>query len=215
MVAGKYCWAGSGFGPRRGGRTAHGRRRRRGGPPRPSALTGSCRAAANRPDGDAASGRRRGGRSPARRCSSPPGSTRRASSPSNPAPRSKACRVDRSCAIAAAARCSSLRRPRMCGSPASCSMASQAAWGRRRAAYRDRVQASRSLRLPLHRQRRGWRGAAQSVGRISDCEIGDIRKAGLFSEDAAGLEIAHNHVHDCGDNGILVWRSEPGEDAPS
>src|SRR5919106_552659 len=43
-------------------------------------------------------------------------------------------------------------------------------------------------------------------------EIGNIRKAGLFSEDAAGLEIAHNHVHDCGDNGILVWRLEPGED---
>ncbi|MGZ8401530.1 MAG: TIGR03808 family TAT-translocated repetitive protein, partial [Methyloceanibacter sp.] len=38
-------------------------------------------------------------------------------------------------------------------------------------------------------------------GRISDCEIGDIRKEGLFSEDAGGLEIAHNHVRDCGDNG--------------
>ena len=49
-------------------------------------------------------------------------------------------------------------------------------------------------------------------GWIRDCEIGDIRKGGLFSEDAAGLEIAHNHVHDCGDNGILVWRSEAGED---
>ena len=49
-------------------------------------------------------------------------------------------------------------------------------------------------------------------GRVTDCELGDIRKAGLFSEDAAGLELAHNHVHDCGNNGILVWRSEPGED---
>jgi uncharacterized secreted repeat protein (TIGR03808 family) len=49
-------------------------------------------------------------------------------------------------------------------------------------------------------------------GRITDCEIRDIRGGGLFSEDAAGLEIAHNHVHDCGDNGILVWRSEIGED---
>jgi len=35
-------------------------------------------------------------------------------------------------------------------------------------------------------------------GRIRDCEIGDNRKGGLFSEDAAGLEIAHNHVRDCG-----------------
>jgi hypothetical protein len=49
-------------------------------------------------------------------------------------------------------------------------------------------------------------------GRISDCEIGDNRKGGLFSENAAGLEIAHNHVRDCGDNGILVWRSDTGED---
>jgi putative cofactor-binding repeat protein len=49
-------------------------------------------------------------------------------------------------------------------------------------------------------------------GRIADCDIGDIRKAGLFSEDVAGLEIARNLVHDCGDNGILVSRSAPGED---
>ncbi len=53
----------------------------------------------------------------------------------------------------------------------------------------------------------------KASGWIKDCEIGDIRKAGLFSEDAGGLEIAHNHVRDCGDNGILVSRSEPGEDA--
>ena len=49
-------------------------------------------------------------------------------------------------------------------------------------------------------------------GRVSDCEFGDIRKAALLSVDARGLELSHNHVHDCGDNGILVWRSEPGED---
>ena len=50
-------------------------------------------------------------------------------------------------------------------------------------------------------------------GAVKDCEIGDTRKAGLLSEDAAGLEIAHNHVRDCGDNGIVVWRSVAGEDA--
>ena len=49
-------------------------------------------------------------------------------------------------------------------------------------------------------------------GRITDCEIGDIRGGGLFSEDAGGLEIGHNHVRDCGDNAILVWRSAVGED---
>jgi uncharacterized secreted repeat protein (TIGR03808 family) len=50
-------------------------------------------------------------------------------------------------------------------------------------------------------------------GRVTDCEIADIRRAALFSEDGSGVEISHNHVHDCGDNGILVWRSEIGEDA--
>ena len=49
-------------------------------------------------------------------------------------------------------------------------------------------------------------------GWVKDCEIGDISGTALFSEDAGGLEIAHNHVHDGGDNGILVWRSEVGED---
>jgi uncharacterized secreted repeat protein (TIGR03808 family) len=52
----------------------------------------------------------------------------------------------------------------------------------------------------------------QVSGWIKNCEIANIRKGGLFSEDAAGLEIAQNHVHDCGDNGILVWRSTAGED---
>jgi uncharacterized secreted repeat protein (TIGR03808 family) len=50
-------------------------------------------------------------------------------------------------------------------------------------------------------------------GWIKNCEIGDIRKIGVASEDASGLEISYNHVHDCGDNGIVVSRSEQGEDA--
>src|SRR3989304_2989821 len=47
-------------------------------------------------------------------------------------------------------------------------------------------------------------------GWIKDCEIGDIRKGGLFSEDAGGLQTANNHVRDCGDNGIMVWRAGAG-----
>jgi uncharacterized secreted repeat protein (TIGR03808 family) len=50
------------------------------------------------------------------------------------------------------------------------------------------------------------------AGRIADCEIDTIAKAGVFSEDAGGLEISRNYVHDCGDNGIVVWRSKTGED---
>jgi uncharacterized secreted repeat protein (TIGR03808 family) len=52
----------------------------------------------------------------------------------------------------------------------------------------------------------------RTSGRVRDCEFGNIRKGALFSEDATGLQIAYNHVHDCGDNGIQVWRSETGED---
>ncbi len=50
------------------------------------------------------------------------------------------------------------------------------------------------------------------AGRIAFCEIGKIAKTGLFSNDAGGMEIAHNTIRDCGDNGIQVWRSEPGDD---
>ncbi len=49
-------------------------------------------------------------------------------------------------------------------------------------------------------------------GRFSQNEIGDIRAAGFFSNDAKGLEVSHNWVRNCGDNGIQIWRSEPGED---
>lgn len=52
----------------------------------------------------------------------------------------------------------------------------------------------------------------KASGWIKNCEIGNVAKAALFSEDASGLQITQNHVHDCGDNGILVWRSEAGED---
>ena len=37
-------------------------------------------------------------------------------------------------------------------------------------------------------------------------------QAAIRSVDAAGLEIAHNDIADCGNNGIQVWRSEAGED---
>jgi putative cofactor-binding repeat protein len=49
-------------------------------------------------------------------------------------------------------------------------------------------------------------------GRIEACEIGDICKNGLLGEDGSGLHIAHNAVRDCGENGIVVSRSGPGND---
>jgi putative cofactor-binding repeat protein len=48
-------------------------------------------------------------------------------------------------------------------------------------------------------------------GRIADCDIGGCRNTAFVGEDPRGLEIARNHVHDCGDIGILVRRSNRGE----
>ncbi|HRD77957.1 MAG TPA: right-handed parallel beta-helix repeat-containing protein, partial [Hyphomicrobiaceae bacterium] len=53
---------------------------------------------------------------------------------------------------------------------------------------------------------------ARCRGRITASTISGVAGAGIFSIDALGLEIASNHVHDCANNGILVWRSSPGED---
>ncbi|MGE3914967.1 MAG: TIGR03808 family TAT-translocated repetitive protein [Hyphomicrobiaceae bacterium] len=49
-------------------------------------------------------------------------------------------------------------------------------------------------------------------GRVDGCRIERVRSAGLKSVDAAGLAIQGNTVADCGDNGIIVWRTEVGED---
>ena len=53
-------------------------------------------------------------------------------------------------------------------------------------------------------------------GRIRDCAIGLAHRTGIRSLDAnpawGGLEIVHNDIADCGNNGIQVWRSEAGED---
>ncbi|MEQ1614217.1 MAG: TIGR03808 family TAT-translocated repetitive protein, partial [Hyphomicrobiaceae bacterium] len=50
-------------------------------------------------------------------------------------------------------------------------------------------------------------------GLVTGCRITGAAKAGLFSLDAeGGLEISHNHIAGHGNNGILVWRSSPGED---
>ena len=49
-------------------------------------------------------------------------------------------------------------------------------------------------------------------GRIEDNTVKGCRRAGLFSVDAEGLRITGNTVTDCANNGILVWRSTPGED---
>ena len=49
-------------------------------------------------------------------------------------------------------------------------------------------------------------------GRIVGNRFKFHQAAGLFSTDAVGLEISGNTVSDIGNNGILVWRSDIGED---
>ncbi len=49
-------------------------------------------------------------------------------------------------------------------------------------------------------------------GRINGVTISGALDAGLKSLDASGLDITGNTISDCGNNGILIWRSEEGED---
>lgn len=49
-------------------------------------------------------------------------------------------------------------------------------------------------------------------GRLANSAVTRVAAAGILSLDATGLEIVHNRVSDCANNGILVWRSRAGED---
>lgn len=49
-------------------------------------------------------------------------------------------------------------------------------------------------------------------GQVRNCRIADALDFGLKSLDATGLDISGNVIAACGNNGILVWRTEKGED---
>ncbi len=49
-------------------------------------------------------------------------------------------------------------------------------------------------------------------GRIEKCTIASIAAHGILARDGKGLVITDNTVVDCGNGGILVHRSTPGED---
>ena len=90
--------------------------------------------------------------------------------------------------------------------------------GKRPLGQSDGLLAARAVQQLLIRDCRFTASAGSGIavdgcgGAISDCEIDDIARAGVFCIDAKGFEIGHNHVHDCANNGIQVWRSEKGED---
>jgi uncharacterized secreted repeat protein (TIGR03808 family) len=49
-------------------------------------------------------------------------------------------------------------------------------------------------------------------GTIGDNKITNALATAIFSLDARGLLIAHNTIAEAGDNGIQVWRTQPGDD---
>jgi uncharacterized secreted repeat protein (TIGR03808 family) len=49
-------------------------------------------------------------------------------------------------------------------------------------------------------------------GSVSACTISGMSEAALTSLDAQGLTVSQNSIRDCGNNGIQIWRSTPGED---
>lgn len=49
-------------------------------------------------------------------------------------------------------------------------------------------------------------------GRVMDCQFDHMAEAALFSLDATGLEVLHNRISHCGNNGIQIWRTAKGED---
>jgi uncharacterized secreted repeat protein (TIGR03808 family) len=50
------------------------------------------------------------------------------------------------------------------------------------------------------------------AGRITGSVISKAADAGIYSVDGAGLDITGNHVGDCGNGGILVWRRKQADD---
>lgn len=49
-------------------------------------------------------------------------------------------------------------------------------------------------------------------GRITANRFRDMRDAALFSIDSKGLVVEQNRIEDCGNNGIQIWRNQPGDD---
>ena len=49
-------------------------------------------------------------------------------------------------------------------------------------------------------------------GQITDNEVSGAAMTGIFCNDSTGLDVSHNHIHNCGNNGVQVSRSKAGED---
>lgn len=58
----------------------------------------------------------------------------------------------------------------------------------------------------------GGLALSHSGGRIEHTSVADVLDFGIKSQDATGLDIRANTIARCANNGILVWRTEPGTD---
>ena len=52
----------------------------------------------------------------------------------------------------------------------------------------------------------------RSGGAVESSRFQTMRESALFSLDSRGLQIERNRVEDCGNNGIQLWRAQPGDD---
>lgn len=52
----------------------------------------------------------------------------------------------------------------------------------------------------------------RSAARVLGSRFRSMRESALFSLDSHGLTIEGNQVEDCGNNGIQIWRSQPGDE---
>lgn len=52
----------------------------------------------------------------------------------------------------------------------------------------------------------------RSQARIDRCDVHACDQAGIFAMDSLGIQVTSCRVHDCGDGGVLIWRSTSGRD---
>ncbi len=66
--------------------------------------------------------------------------------------------------------------------------------------------------VEIRNSAKGGLSLTTSSGRITGSKICDVLDFALKSLDAKGLDVSGNVVTNCSNNGILIWRTESGED---
>ncbi len=66
--------------------------------------------------------------------------------------------------------------------------------------------------VEIRNSAKGGLSLTNCSGRVTNNDVSDVLDFGIKSLNASGIDIAGNTISDCANNGILVWRSEQGED---